>query len=316
MLLRPFINNAVMRKKCANCHICINSVYFDSLSMLRWDDSKRIKFHQLGSFRITSFNLLAPCYKREDGNDDGIRESDSHESWNKRLDDSLDFFNSDLSISSDVIAFQEFWVEPSYRLKYVEAGRDRDFEFHFMRRHKHRKSDALAVAVNSKKFSVMGSEQVFLCDFVDRVGLILWLYHRDSKKHVVVANTHLSYPHNDFDRQNQLLQIKKLSQAVIEFSAWNGVSMEATHIITGDFNVEVIIFLHMYNSLLNTAISPSLVLTRPTLLYVNICANSDIFPALMWCEKITPSVGFIHLYPIGRIRMMKSESTTYFSNLP
>ena len=71
----------------------------------------------------------------------------------------------------------------------------------------------------------------------DRVALVLWLSHRASGKTFLVANTHLSFPHNLFDRNNQILQMRNLIEHIESYAKANGVG-PATRIIAGDFNVE------------------------------------------------------------------------------
>jgi mRNA deadenylase 3'-5' endonuclease subunit Ccr4 len=56
---------------------------------------------------FTTFNILAPIYKRIDPQNQGVRESDCRSFWlarNQRILDSL------LSESSSIMCLQEFWV--------------------------------------------------------------------------------------------------------------------------------------------------------------------------------------------------------------
>lgn len=56
---------------------------------------------------FTTFNILAPIYKRIDPQNQGLRESDFRSCWlarNQRILDSL------LSESSSIMCLQEFWI--------------------------------------------------------------------------------------------------------------------------------------------------------------------------------------------------------------
>ena len=81
-----------------------------------------------------------------------------------------------------------------------------------------RKDDALALAIDEDQFEVRETSHVDLCRLNDRVGQIVWLYHKKAKKNIVLANTHLSFPHNEFDRMSQYDQINKLTSAIASFS--------------------------------------------------------------------------------------------------
>ena len=63
----------------------------------------------IGELKITTFNLLAPCYKRKSYG----RESTFEQDWRKRLNELLVFLEKDLS-SSDIICFQEYWSGEIY----------------------------------------------------------------------------------------------------------------------------------------------------------------------------------------------------------
>lgn len=81
-----------------------------------------------------------------------------------------------------------------------------------------KKTDAVALVINAKDFEVLGREDIHLCSMGDRVALLLYLLHKDTGKHVLVANTHLSFPHHALDRLNQMQQMKKLISSIDAFA--------------------------------------------------------------------------------------------------
>ena len=86
-----------------------------------------------------------------------------------------------------------------------------------------RKTDAVALVVDKDLFEVLGSENIHLCTVGDRVALLLWLRHKIANKFVLVANTHLSFPHHALDRLNQMQQMKKLISCMDAFAERNSI---------------------------------------------------------------------------------------------
>ena len=76
----------------------------------------------------------------------------------------------------------------------------------------------MALVVNIEMFDILGSENIHLCTLGDRVALLLWLRHKETDKHILVANTHLSFPHHAWDRMNQMQQMKKLLNGIESFA--------------------------------------------------------------------------------------------------
>lgn len=76
----------------------------------------------------------------------------------------------------------------------------------------------MALVVNIEMFDILGSENIHLCTIGDRVALLLWLRHKETDKHILVANTHLSFPHHAWDRMNQMQQMKKLLNGIESFA--------------------------------------------------------------------------------------------------
>ena len=78
----------------------------------------------------------------------------------------------------------------------------------------------------------VGSENIFLCSQGDRVALLLWLRHKHSGKDLLIANTHLSFPHTIFDKMSQVRQVQKLTEDIEAFTGQHGIR-RGTQIILG-----------------------------------------------------------------------------------
>ena len=83
----------------------------------------------------------------------------------------------------------------------------------------------------------VGSESLILCHMTDRVALLLWLRHKSTHRDVLIATTHLSFPHLTVDSNNQLYQMKMITSLIDSFIDINKIK-SPTSIITGDFNAE------------------------------------------------------------------------------
>jgi endonuclease/exonuclease/phosphatase family metal-dependent hydrolase len=206
---------------------------------LDWGKQKPDYFTQ-SKFNVVSFNLLAPCYKRLPIRDAltgyRIRESTKPELWKERVAELRLFLRNEIYNVTEIVAFQEFWLEEQYLSLFREDLEEFGFEIHMLQR-TGKKLDAVALMIKKKTFEILESKNIFLCNIGDRVALLLWLRHRSTNKNLLVANTHLSFPHNDLDRLNQMKQMKLLTNTIDQFARTNGIK-NATRMVMGDFNVE------------------------------------------------------------------------------
>lgn len=175
-------------------------------------------FEPIMEFTVVTFNMLAPCYKRIVDGEVSItgrreRESDSSSAWHKRAVDTVSFLEEELLPEGNIIALQEFWLNKQYTTLFENSFRHKGYEVKSLKR-SGSKMDAVAIAVKTADWDIKGSEDVYLCSVGDRVALILWLHHKKTGKNLLIANTHLSYPHNAFDRMNQMRQMRKLTAAI------------------------------------------------------------------------------------------------------
>ena len=79
---------------------------------------------------------------------------------------------------------------------------------------------AQALLVRDEEFAVRAQLEVQLCQDCDRVALLLWLTQKGTGQHVVVANTHLTFPHSEADRQLQLRQVRLSSRTKAPAAGW------------------------------------------------------------------------------------------------
>lgn len=198
---------------------------------LSWDRNKDA-FTATNEFTVASFNLLAPCYKRLPAS---MRESSDNQLWTKRASETIDFCHTEIYGDSDIIGFQEYWLDSQYTELFKEGFDSHGYEVRHLKR-TGKKTDSVAIAVKKDVFEILGSENIYLCSIGDRVALVLHLHHKATGKTVLVANTHLSFPHSSFDRVNQMQQMKKLTNAMSQYATKYGIK-SATRIVLGDFNV-------------------------------------------------------------------------------
>ena len=205
---------------------------------MNWgENAGRVK--KVGELSAVTFNMLAPCYKRLAERDLlGRNRREADVDWRERADETLTFFEGQLLQDFQIVSLQEFWLQDEYQKQFKRLVSRLGYSLHTLRRHPTRKEDAVATMVQTSVFHVKSYDNIFLCSTSDRVALVLWLEHRETKKNIIVANTHLSFPHSARDMDNQMSQMKFLLQAIDNFATSKCGCPEATRIVMGDFNVE------------------------------------------------------------------------------
>ncbi|CAM4890858.1 unnamed protein product [Rotaria socialis] len=177
---------------------------------------------------VCTFNILAPCYKRLSSEYD--RES-SHESlWQSRHSSIIKLLQS---LQIHLICLQEFWLnEPSF-LQLYQSYLSPKYSFHYVQR-THDLDDGLAILVDKNYFKVIDKYDLLLHDIGNRVGLLLNLEY--DGKCLLLINVHLTFPHNSFDRQLRLTQMKKFLELINEYQTKNNLIDKCSIIICGDLN--------------------------------------------------------------------------------
>lgn len=227
--------------------------------------------------RLTTFNLLAPCYKRmhPEALPSGVvgngllagqakastrtsRESEFADLWRQRAVETVNFIKREMS-SSDVICLQEFWFDPGYEAIFRSAL-GADYNFHTLQR-TGSKADGVAVLLRRGKFEVRSSHGLSLSSVGDRVALVMHLRIVRPEgdptviggvegtaavgegvtvegEDLLLVNTHLAFPHHMLDRANQMSQILAVTNAVEGLVRDAGLPPMTPRVVVGDLNVE------------------------------------------------------------------------------
>eukprot|EP01038_Epipyxis_sp_PR26KG_P005243 gene5243-7288_t len=207
------------------------------------------------SFDIITFNILAPCYHKIVNNvNERIFESESEElfiSRNKEICKKLKDSNA------DIICIQEFWLSSStLRQLYIDELCD-TYDLRELRRTSHWRSraDGLAIFVKEKRIIIQDVKNILFHDCGDRVALLMLLAIKPQEinneynkidyppQQLIVVNTHLLFPHNEYSSQIRLREMTKILGFIESYkqrdlceSVCGRSDIRLPVIITGDFN--------------------------------------------------------------------------------
>ncbi|MED6217938.1 hypothetical protein PIB30_022229 [Stylosanthes scabra] len=190
---------------------------------------------------FTTFNILAPIYKRIDPKNQSRRESDSRSTWLSRNQSIL---NSLLAESSSIMCLQEFWVG-NEELVHMYEERLGDAGYHlFKLARTNNRGDGLLTAIHKEYLSVVNYRELFLNDFGDRVAQLLHvksiapvLQNQMGTLHqeFLIVNTHLLFPHDSSLCIVRLHQVHQILQYVELFQRENRLKPMPI-ILCGDWN--------------------------------------------------------------------------------
>ncbi|KAK8485872.1 hypothetical protein V6N11_066239 [Hibiscus sabdariffa] len=169
-------------------------------------------------FSCTTFNILAPIYKRLDQQNQSVRESDFRAFWLARNERIVDWL---LYESSSIICLQEFWVGNEelvqmYEQRLGAAGYDT-----FKLARTNNRGDGLLIAVHKEYFRILNYKELLFNDFGDRVAQLLHVQSvipfsqstdEDNEQEILVVNTHLLFPHDSSFSVVRLHQVYKILQ--------------------------------------------------------------------------------------------------------
>ena len=177
------------------------------------------------SFKVVSFNILAPCYNkmRNVHNADGssTMEAEFEEKYmarNKAICEQL--LNSD----ADIICLQEYWSgseELRSLYKTMLCGpKGAGYTFTEQRRTSHWRirDDGLACFVKDARIVVQDTRAILFHDCGDRVAQMLLLALRPPigapastpAQQFICVNTHLLFPHNEYSTKIRLRELAKI----------------------------------------------------------------------------------------------------------
>uniref|UniRef100_A0A6N2L0Y7 Endonuclease/exonuclease/phosphatase domain-containing protein n=1 Tax=Salix viminalis TaxID=40686 RepID=A0A6N2L0Y7_SALVM len=189
----------------------------------------------------TTFNILAPIYKRLNINNDqdqNSRESDYRAYWlvrNQRILDSL------LRERSSIICLQEFWLGNEelvnmYEKRLGDAG--------YLNFKLARTNNRLLIAVRKDYFRVINHRELLFNDCGDRVAQLLHVElaapcspcrNNDTRQEILIVNTHLLFPHDSSLSLVRLNQVYKILQYVESYQKENKLSPTPI-MLCGDWN--------------------------------------------------------------------------------
>ncbi|KAL4383468.1 hypothetical protein GQ457_15G020270 [Hibiscus cannabinus] len=192
-------------------------------------------------FSCTTFNILAPIYKRLDQQNQSVRESDFRAFWLARNERIVDWL---LYESSSIICLQEFWVGNEelvqmYEQRLGAAGYDT-----FKLARTNNRGDGLLIAVHKEYFRILNYKELLFNDFGDRVAQLLHVQSvipfsqstdEDNEQEILVVNTHLLFPHDSSFSVVRLHQVYKILQYLETYQRENKLS-HAPVILCGDWN--------------------------------------------------------------------------------
>ncbi|KAM7499847.1 hypothetical protein LguiA_024261 [Lonicera macranthoides] len=192
-------------------------------------------------FSCTTFNILAPIYKRLNQEDQSCRESDNRAYWLKRNRRILDLL---LYERSSIICLQEFWVANEelvnlYKKRLGDAG-----YINFKLARTNNRGDGLLTAVHKDYFRVISHREVIFNGFGDRVAQLLhvevvspsWEYRKNNvPQEILIVNTHILFPHDSSLCLERLRQVYKILQYVESYQKENNLN-PLPIILCGDWN--------------------------------------------------------------------------------
>ncbi|GLU12116.1 hypothetical protein SLE2022_288220 [Rubroshorea leprosula] len=176
--------------------------------------------HRRPCITCTTFNILAPIYKRLSPQDESCRESDYKAYWlsrNHRILDSL------LHERSSIICLQEFWVGNEELVSLYEKRLGDAGYLLFKLGRTNNRGDGLLTAVHKDYFRVINYRELHFNDCGDRVAQLLHVdmtasfsqcRSYDTRQEILIVNTHLLFPHDSSLCIVRLLQVYKILQYV------------------------------------------------------------------------------------------------------
>ncbi|XVE58242.1 hypothetical protein DITRI_Ditri04bG0154400 [Diplodiscus trichospermus] len=189
----------------------------------------------------TTFNILAPIYKRLSHKDQNCRESDYRAYWlarNQRILDSL------LHERSSIICLQEFWVGNEELVNMYEKRLGDAGYLNFKLGRTNNRGDGLLTAVHKDYFRVINYRELLFNDCGDRVAQLLHVElatpasqyrNNDTCQEILIVNTHLLFPHDSSLCIVRLQQVYKILQYVESYQKENNLN-PLPILLCGDWN--------------------------------------------------------------------------------
>ncbi|XP_024987589.1 uncharacterized calcium-binding protein At1g02270-like isoform X1 [Cynara cardunculus var. scolymus] len=193
------------------------------------------------SFSCTTFNILAPIYKRLVHQDLACRESEIRAYWLSRNERILDLL---LCEKSSIICLQEFWVGNDELVNMYDTRLSDAGYINFRLARTNNRGDGLLTAVHKDYFRVIDHREFLFNDFGDRVAQLLHVEviapfnqcrNNIACQEILIVNTHLLFPHDSSMCLERLRQVYKILQSVEAYQKENNLS-PLPIILCGDWN--------------------------------------------------------------------------------
>ncbi|EFA81747.1 hypothetical protein PPL_05741 [Heterostelium album PN500] len=167
---------------------------------------------------ITTFNILAPCYEKS-----------TEHSYSRQED----IIKTLLSLNSDIINLQEFYFNEEFESLYTTRLAAKYNSIALKRTNQ--KKDGLAIFIK-RSYQIITKKPLRFNDQGDRVALFLHI-KSDIGAEFIIVNTHLTFPHNQFDEEVlRLSQIQSVQASIDSYVRQLNVGYELPVLICGDFN--------------------------------------------------------------------------------
>uniref|UniRef100_A0A3N7FYH4 Endonuclease/exonuclease/phosphatase domain-containing protein n=1 Tax=Populus trichocarpa TaxID=3694 RepID=A0A3N7FYH4_POPTR len=189
----------------------------------------------------TTFNILAPIYKRLDQKNQSLRESNFRAVWLSRNQKILNWL---LLERSSIICLQEFWVGNEelvhmYQQRLGDAG-----YVTFQLARTNNRGDGLLTAVRKDYFTILNYRELLFNDCGDRVAQLLHVQlafpfsqnrKGNAQQEFLIVNTHLLFPHDSCLSVVRLHQVYKILQFVEQYQRENKLNYTPI-LLCGDWN--------------------------------------------------------------------------------
>ncbi|XP_072958107.1 uncharacterized calcium-binding protein At1g02270-like isoform X3 [Typha angustifolia] len=194
-----------------------------------------------GCVSCTTFNILAPIYKRLDKEDQSRRESQYRAYWLSRNQSIIDRLLADLS---SIICLQEVWLGNDELVNMYEKRLGDAGYISFKLARTNNRGDGLLTAVHRDNFRVINYRELLFNDFGDRVAQLLhvesivpfWQSRSSSiEQQILIVNTHLLFPHDSSLCIVRLQQVYKILQYIESYQKEHKLSPMPI-ILCGDWN--------------------------------------------------------------------------------
>ncbi|KAJ6241339.1 hypothetical protein M0813_23532 [Anaeramoeba flamelloides] len=181
------------------------------------------------TFRLCTFNLLSPLYKRLPNKESqDLRESERSDLYVPRQKKCAKLVQE---TGSDVVCLQELWITKECISFFTDALTGYDYVY---KKRTSFKKDGLAIFVNSKKLQIIDSQSIELNLTGYRVALLARVkFVEEPTSELIIVTTHLSFPHHERDHAIRLKQVQIILNWVNDYNKKSKLPV----FFSGDFNL-------------------------------------------------------------------------------